>query len=324
MGDINRRPFLLIFLLIALVGTTGILFYSITNYRDGETSKTQPSSKTRPSYVLSIGSKNNHRLRAPLNVATTDNLLYVADSDNGLLSIFSQTGTFKSSINPAPGAQNVYPLGVAVDQKQRVYLTLTVGSENKIMVFNAKGSFLYEFPKSANGTSTLPPGKPMAVFSANNRLYVTDILDHDIKVYNLDGELVTRFGRPGSAKGEFSYPNGIVADTAGYIYVSDSNNGRVQVFDEKGEFSHLFIVPKKNPLALPRGIAIDKLGWVHVVDTLRHQVFVFTKQGKFLFTYGKFGTRKDTLSYPNGVAIDSKTGAIFIADKMNNRVSVWK
>ena len=303
---------------------TGILYYSLSSYEGDGISKTPPTNKDHPSYISSIDGEDSHHLRAPLNVMAIDGLLYVADSGNGLLSIFSQTGIFKNSVNPAPDAQSVYPLGVTVDQKRRVYLTLTVDSENKILVFNTSGRFLYEFPGGANSTSTLAPGKPVAVFSANNRLYVTDILDQDIKVYDLDGNLVTRFGRPGSEKGEFSYPNGITADESGYIYVSDSNNGRVQVFNEKGEFSHLFTPPKKNPMALPRGITIDKLGRVHVVDTLRHRVFVFTKQGKFLFTYGKFGTRKDTLSYPNGIAVDSKTGTIFVADKMNNRISVWK
>jgi len=323
--NISKRLFFSILFLISLIGIAGILFYSLSNYRDGEADKGLPSDKNKPAFVTSISGENEGRLNNPLNVAVADNLIYIADSGNGRISVFSQTGVFKNSINPAPDTQTAYPFSVTTDRKRRIYLTLTAGAENKIMVFDANGRFLYRFPEGISAASDyIVPGKPVAIFSANEKVYVTDVVDQDVKVYDLDGKLITKFGRPGTAKGEFLYPNGVTADDDGYIYVSDSNNGRVQVFNEKGEFSHLFVAPENTPMALPRGIAIDKLGRVHVVDTFKHQVFVFGKKGEFLFSYGKFGAKEDGLSYPNGIAIDSKTGKIYIADKMNNRISVWK
>lgn len=61
-----------------------------------------------------------------------------------------------------------------------------------------------------------------------------------------------------------------------------------------------------------------------MVDSFKHKVFVFTKTGRLLFTYGGFGRTGDGLAYPNGIAIDRESGDIYIADKLNNRISVWR
>ncbi|MBS3909780.1 MAG: hypothetical protein KGZ93_09180 [Actinobacteria bacterium] len=324
MNDINRRLFATIIFLITLLGTAGILYYSVANVADNEDPK--PALKSNaPTFDSTIAGKNEAQLSGPLNLVYSDGLLFITDTENLRLAVYSQTGSFKRTIDLRAENIAIKPLGITIDEKRRLYVSVSQGSDNTILVFDRSGRFLYRFPEDAgNSGSYITPGKAMALFAHGDKLYVTDIVDHDIKVYSLEGDLVTRFGRPGSAKGEFLYPNGIAADNSGKIFVSDSNNARVQVFAANGEFLRLFAQPGGDALALPRGMALDGKGRLHIVDTLKHKVFVFTKEGRFLYSYGKFGTDDGGLSYPNGIAIDTTSGKIYVADKTNNRVSVWE
>jgi tripartite motif-containing protein 71 len=45
-----------------------------------------------------------------------------------------------------------------------------------------------------------------------------------------EGEVVTVLGRGGAGEGEFDRPEGIVIDHAGYVFVVDSRNSRIQKF----------------------------------------------------------------------------------------------
>lgn len=321
---ISKRLFLLIFVAIVLVGTSGILYYSLSNYAD-DSGVNQTTTSYQPRFMSAIARDKNQRLKEPMGVATANDTLFEADSGSGNLLVISPTGAFKKKIDLSAQAGNARPVGLAVDQDMRIYVSL-LGVDGTILVYNSDGKFLYRFPQDASdeGSVSALPGRPIALCVANQKLYVTDILDQDVKVYDLKGRLVTRFGRPGSEKGEFLYPNGIAADKDGTIYISDSNNARVQVFNDKGEFLNAFTGSDKEAMALPRGIALDGNGRLHVVDTLKHKVFVFTKEGRFVCTYGGFGTRGKGLAYPNGIVINNRSNEIFIADKLNNRIAVWK
>ncbi|HEY3375431.1 MAG TPA: 6-bladed beta-propeller [Candidatus Aquicultor sp.] len=309
-----------------MIGTTGILYYSLSNTSHNNTPNQQDASPaSHPKYIGSIKGEGDDRLKAPMAVTVADTGLFVADSGNSKLDIFTQTGTLEQSVKIALKSGSNYPVGVAVDMGRRIYVS-TIGTTGRIVVYNAHGTYLYTFPDGASNDASVyaAPVKPIAIYAANRKLYTTDVIDQDVKVYDYSGKLVTRFGRPGSEKGEFLYPNGIAADKDGTIFVSDSNNARIQVFSSKGEFLYQFSGTEKNSLSLPRGIAFDNTGRIHVVDTFKHKVFVFTKKGNLLFTYGGFGSDDGKLAYPNGIAIDAKTGTIFIADKLNNRITMWR
>ncbi|MHB8842011.1 MAG: 6-bladed beta-propeller [Candidatus Aquicultor sp.] len=316
---------MLIFVAIVLVGTSGILYYSLSNYNADDSGNDQKAPSYRPQYISAVTGDDHKRLKGPMGIAAANGALYVADSDNGRLAIVSATGTLKKVIDVSTQAGDARPVGVAVDRDMRIYVS-TLGTEGAIFVYDRDGKFLYRFPEGASdeGSVSALPGRPIALCTANERLYVTDVLDQDVKVYDLKGRLITRFGRPGSDKGQFLYPNGITADRRGTIYVSDSNNARVQVFSSQGEFLNVITGSEKEAMALPRGIALDRDGRLHVVDMLKHKVFVFAKDGRFIGTYGGFGTTGKGLAYPNGIAIDTRNNEILIADKLNNRIAVWK
>jgi DNA-binding beta-propeller fold protein YncE len=61
-------------------------------------------------------------------------------------------------------------------------------------------------------------------------IYVSYARDSQIRIYSPDGSLLRSFGRTGAGIGEFNSPAGLWIDGTNRLYVADTNNGRVQVF----------------------------------------------------------------------------------------------
>ena len=121
--------------------------------------------------------------------------------------------------------------------------------------------------------------------------------------------------------GKLNESRGMAIDSSGNVYVVDSQNARVQVFDAKyqvllswgtlgnlpGEFSY------------PLGIAIDASDNIYVTDTRNHRIQKFTRQGMWLTTWGGLGSANGQLNYPMGIAIDLY-GNVYVVDTSNNRI----
>jgi DNA-binding beta-propeller fold protein YncE len=134
------------------------------------------------------------------------------------------------------------------------------------------------------------------------------------------------FGTQGQKSGEFMYPNSAVADSAGRLYVTDGNNGRVSVWDGLGNFLFDFAQGVgESALSLPRGAAMDKRDRLHVVDAVQQSVKVYDvseDEPRFLFAFGDWGMEDGEFNYPVDIALDG-TGRLYIADRENNRIQVW-
>ena len=182
-------------------------------------------------------------------------------------------------------------------------------------------------PKGNLGGQWAPLG---LAFAPDGTFYVTDVRgltskNHRVVVFGPGGTLIRSMGKPG----QLNYPNGIVVDTHGNIEVSDSNNGRLVVFNVAGKM--LATISRgigEGDLGLPRGAAVDDSGRLYVADTTDHMVRVFaigttTKPAPaFIASFGDEGQLDGKFEYPNGVATD-KRAHVYITDRENNRVQVW-
>ena len=71
----------------------------------------------------------------------------------------------------------------------------------------------------------------------NGDIYVTDgYRNARVHRFSSDGRLVTSWGTPGKAKGEFHLPHSIAFDPDGRLYVADRANKRIQMFSPEGDF----------------------------------------------------------------------------------------
>jgi len=132
----------------------------------------------------------------------------------------------------------------------------------------------------------------------DGNLYVTD-LSQRVTVISPTGKLLRRWGKRGSGHGEFDFisaeptvPADVHAQIAvgpnGKVYVSDSGNGRVQVFTPQGRFVRQFgsYGGGKGQFLSPYHLAVDAMGNVYVADDQTRTLSKFSPAGKVLWTIG--------------------------------------
>ncbi|MGE5650111.1 MAG: 6-bladed beta-propeller, partial [Bacillota bacterium] len=109
------------------------------------------------------------------------------------------------------------------------------------------------------------------------------------------------------------------------LYVSDSMNARVQIFDAQGKFIRslgqrgLYY----GNFTRPKGVTADGAGTIYVVESYYDNLLVFNQEGRFLMPIG--GTGKDIGQFylPSGVWRDAQ-GRIYVADMFNGRVVIFQ
>ncbi len=128
------------------------------------------------------------------------------------------------------------------------------------------------------------------------------------------------WGTSGSGAGQFSYPEGIVRDAAGNLYVADSFNDRIQKFAADGTFLTQWGTygTGNGQFNHPHGLAVAG-GYVYVGDTSNNRVQKFTDMGTYVTQWGTYGTGNGQFNLPQGVGVDA-AGNVFVADWNNHRV----
>ena len=178
---------------------------------------------------------------------------------------------------------------------------------------------------------------PLGVrFDKDGNLLVTVVTDHSVRIFranslrsdmlvNFSGQVKT-FGLYGKEAGQFQFPNVAVVDSQGRIHVSDGNNGRVSIWDAKGNYLLNYgRGTGDEALNLPRGAWLDNKDRLHVVDAIGHIVRVYDVTGDeptFLYKFGGLGNTDGLFYFPNDICMND-AGFLFIVDRENNRVQVW-
>jgi DNA-binding beta-propeller fold protein YncE len=90
-----------------------------------------------------------------------------------------------------------------------------------------------------------------------------------------------KWGSRGSGDGQFSYPLGVAVDASGNVFVADSDNDRIQVFNSSGTFLSRwgFSGSGNGQFYSPSGVAVDASGNVFVADTDNSRIQKFAKGG---------------------------------------------
>jgi DNA-binding beta-propeller fold protein YncE len=171
----------------------------------------------------------------------------------------------------------------------------------------------------------------LAIDDENRFLYVADTDLDQVLVYDADNfKLLRKIGTAGKAHrlteaGQFSRPTNVAVDADGNLYVSDTFNNRVEIFDADGNFLSTFGKAGDGPgyFARPKGIAIDHDGHVWVADTVQDRVQVFTREGRLLLWLGDHGILPGQFSAVQGLAID-KNSRVFTSEQYPGRVQMFR
>ena len=131
----------------------------------------------------------------------------------------------------------------------------------------------------------------------DGNLYVTDHSQR-VTVISPAGTVLRRWGKPGSGPGEFRFialgPNPaatmgkIAVGPDGKVYVSDSGNGRVQVFTPQGRFVRQLgsYGSGKGQFLRPLELMADSAGNVYVADDQTETLTKFSPAGQVIWQIG--------------------------------------
>ena len=128
---------------------------------------------------------------------------------------------------------------------------------------------------------------------------------------------VTREG----GRDPFVAPQCVAVDGDDNIYVTDSEAGKIFVFNPDGKFRRVIGSLKGGEgfFKRPTGIAIDSAAQrIYVTDTLRHKIFVLDMQGNVLQTIGERGQGDGQFNFPTELRIAGNE--LLVVDAMNFRV----
>ena len=190
----------------------------------------------------------------------------------------------------------------------------------------------------------------------SNEIFVSDICNQRIVVFNENGEFIRAFGQ-----NTLKCPNGVLFDNMGRIFVGNRHDNKILVFGQNGEYISTF--HNASSLNEPRGLSFDADGnlivcdagnkcvrffspngsifktigsgrlrmpfncvchnsKVFVSDRDAHLIKVYSSNGRFLYEFGTYGTGDGELNHPTGLAVD-KMGHLLVCSLGNHRVQVF-
>ncbi len=183
-----------------------------------------------------------------------------------------------------------------------------------------------------------PNGSIAIADSGNHRVVLLDQAGNELRTFgsfcNLsEGEAGGCVDPDGSGPlnlgdGQFNEPWGIAMGQDGSIFVSDTWNGRIQLFDADGNFVRAWgffnttngELGDPNALFGPRGIALDGDGNLYVADTGNKRILHFTPTGELITQVGGGGVIGGRFEEPVGIAVDPNDGSVYVADAWNRRI----
>lgn len=172
---------------------------------------------------------NSDIITGPAGLAIAGGRLYVADVRKSQVLVFSMDGKLQQTIGTKgekPG-QLSSPNSVAVNGN-RVYVVDT--GNDRIQVFSTDGTFIEAFDGGNGKGNSLTVNPRGLAFDGRGVLYVVSNLTNHVLGFDRDGKWFFSFGSVGADDGKFYLPNGLTIDDQGRVYVTDTVNGRVVVF----------------------------------------------------------------------------------------------
>ncbi len=215
--------------------------------------------------------------------------LYIADQKVGAIFIFNTETRDVDLIKNTVHAHFVRIIGLAMDDSDRLFVS-DPGLRH-VLVFNKDHK-----PEDVITDGMTDPGG-LAIDTQNRLLYVADVQLDQVLVYDADTlKLLRKIGTTGhnhelTTPGDFSKPAGVAVDAEGNLYVADTYNNRIEIFDADGQFISTFGKAGDGPgyFGRPKGVAIDGDGHIWVADGVQDRVQVFNKEGQLLISFGGHG-----------------------------------
>jgi len=278
-------------LFVTDTGDSRVMIFNVATgtIADGENASNelgQPSGAS--AFTSSTAATTQSGMNAPLGVTydSTNNQVYVEDGTNNRVTLYST-----SSVTNGENASDL--LG-----------EYNSPSSTSTVVYTQNG------PNNGPTALGFNTSSGIALDAINHNLYVSDNTNNRVLVYTLNSDN--------------SIPTSSGGHTASYVL------GQTSLQGANGFAS------TQSGLKIPRGLAVDGANQrLFVVDNAHNRVLVFNTSsitngmnasyvlGQPNFTTVGAATTQAKMNYPRCVAYDAANNRLFVAEYLNNRVTVW-
>jgi sugar lactone lactonase YvrE len=273
-------------------------------------------------YVKTVGSKGSGtgQFGEPEGLAVgPGGNIWVTDWVYDRVEEFNEKGEYINQFGSegSGNGQLSRPYAIDVDANGNAWVADT--HNDRVEEFNTKGEYVLQFGAKGTGSNQFEFAYPVGLaISAKEvwrgKLWVTDSGENRIEQWSIPGPTptyVSSFGSEGTGNGQFDHPGDVGVDSKGNLWVLDTDNDRVEEFNEKDEYQKSF--GSKGTTAghfeEPEALAVDAKNNIWVLDTGNDRVEEFNEKGEYQKKFGS-GSQFD---FPEGIAID-QSGNIWVSD----------
>jgi hypothetical protein len=202
-------------------------------------------------------------LEKPISVAVdSSGRIYVGNDDKGSVEVYSPEFEFLYRLGGGEGEFDK-PGAIVIDSADSIYVADSEG--DVIKVYNPDGSLRFTFGESGSADGQFNFPTSIAIDESQGEIVVTDLQVIDtiygltetarVQVFDMNGIFKRSFGEFGQGEGKLFKPMGVTVDGESRIYIADSYQNVVQVFDNQGIYLGT-IYDLKSPMRTPLDVAI--------------------------------------------------------------------
>ncbi len=188
-----------------------------------------------------------------------------------------------------------YPRCIAFAQNGDMFVT---SDNNCVYVYDTNGK--KKVTIGSQGRGHLQFESPHGIAINGNEVYVAEYGGDRIHKFTTDGGFLDIFGEYGEDIGKFKNPHDVKVSSWGKIFVADTDNCRIQVFNPNWTIANIIDGRQLDSLKSPMGLGFDLQGNLFVTEHECHSLAILSSSGHFLKKY-----IDPHLTYPVGIAVDS-------------------
>jgi sugar lactone lactonase YvrE len=254
-------------------------------------------------------------LKYPEGVACRDDFIVVADTGNSRLLRYTYQGASVTAEAEFPLPKSV-PVIVQVNSKGEFYFLDS--RERRIVEVSAAGEEKGVLkPKSLPSSAEIVP-KSFRIDDRDN-IYILDVFSGQVLVLDADAQ----YSRHISFPEEYGFFSDLAVDRQGRVFLLDSVEAVVFSATKDSKTFSPMTASMKEYMNFPARLAVDDRGVLYLVDQNGSGLGIIGQDGSFLGRKLGRGWNQSDLYYPSQICI-SANGSIFIADRNNSRVQMFK